>query len=251
SWMQTTVAALVCTSFTALCGCDSTWTTRSLPRRARLRRARDGEDLRVGAAVAATSALVAMPELAALCFLPEVLVFDLDDTLWEGDVDMTSGPPFRPEGGSDGLVTARDGDSLRMFQHAEEIFSWIEASGLRAAVASHTSQGPWAEVLLATLKTERGTSYSSIAAIKEMHRAETVANRSKAVHLRKIAQRAGCELHDMVFFDNMSHNVEDGESVHVTSCFTPQGLTWAKFLQCLQDFDSRALARATRSEAAG
>merc|ERR1712216_767043 len=106
-------------------------------------------------------------------------------------------------------------------------------NGHRAAVASHTGQPRWAESVLQMLRTARGTSFSAVASIKEMHRAETVANRSKAVHLSKIAARAGCELHEMVFFDNMQHNICDGESVRVTSCHTPQGLTWAKVAECL------------------
>eukprot|EP00933_Yihiella_yeosuensis_P041238 TRINITY_DN35651_c0_g1_i1.p1 TRINITY_DN35651_c0_g1~~TRINITY_DN35651_c0_g1_i1.p1 ORF type:complete len:292 (-),score=68.34 TRINITY_DN35651_c0_g1_i1:41-838(-) len=191
-----------------------------------------------------------------LCFLPEVFVFDLDDTLWRGDIDLTSGPPFLckgvPEAGKNGTekkpsgfqVWAKNGETLHPFPDVPDIFDWLEAGERRAAIASATGRGDWAEHLLRQLQTSRDTSFSSIASIKEMHRAETVANRSKAVHLRKIAQKAGCELCQMVFFDNMEHNIKDGESVGVTSCFTPDGLTWSKLRDSLLEFDRRALERA-------
>merc|ERR1711874_81239 len=115
---------------------------------------------------------------------------------------------------------------VTLFPDVAEIFEWLEASGHRAAIASHTGEPRWAEAALQTLKTSKGTSYSTIAPVKEMHRAETVSQRSKAVHLQRIASRAGCDPTDMLFFDNMQHNILDGQSIQVTSCFTPNGLTW-------------------------
>lgn len=179
-----------------------------------------------------------------LCFLPDVFVFDLDDTVWRGDIDLTTGPPFSVAEDAQGKVSAKDGDGVTPFPDVAEIFDWLEASGRRAAVASSTGRGDWAEKALQLLKTTRGTPWASIASVKEMHRAESVANRSKAVHLRRIAERSGCQPEDMLFFDNMPHNIEDGEGIQVTSCYTPGGLTWSSVHAGLVEFDRRALARA-------
>jgi len=172
--------------------------------------------------------------LESLCFLPEVFVFDLDDTLWKGDVDCTEGPPFRLNGQRE--LVARHGTGVTLFEDVPEIFEWLHGTGQRAAIASHTSTPDWADMALTLFKTATGVTYSKIAGVKEMHGA------SKTVHLTRIAKRAGCERQSMVFFDNMQYNIDDGEAVDVLSSFTPRGLTWDKFLECLIEFDRRAVA---------
>mmetsp|Transcript_4914 Transcript_4914/g.13730 ORF Transcript_4914/g.13730 Transcript_4914/m.13730 type:complete len:246 (+) Transcript_4914:122-859(+) len=183
--------------------------------------------------------------LEGLCFCPEAFVFDLDDTLWRGDVDLTAGPPFPVDGRA---VVAKDGQGLELFPDVPQIFDWLDAGGRRAAVASSTGRGEWADRLLQLLQTGGGVPFAQVAAVREMHRAESVANRSKAIHLKRIAERLGCQPHDLLFFDNMAHNIEDGESIGVTSCYTPAGLTWASVASGLVEFDRRALARAAAGE---
>eukprot|EP00931_Biecheleriopsis_adriatica_P089897 TRINITY_DN63969_c0_g1_i1.p1 TRINITY_DN63969_c0_g1~~TRINITY_DN63969_c0_g1_i1.p1 ORF type:complete len:223 (+),score=44.13 TRINITY_DN63969_c0_g1_i1:67-735(+) len=183
----------------------------------------------------------------SLCFVPKVFVFDLDDTLWEGDVDRSGGPPFVVKEGARQQLTSNAGSGVVLFPDVVGIFGWLEAGDHRAAIASHTGEPRWAEAALKILKTEQGTAFHTIAPVKEMHRAETVAQRSKAVHLRKIAERSGCDPTEMVFFDNMEHNIADGESIEVTSCFTPDGLTWESIALTLAEYDRRALERAAAS----
>merc|ERR1712232_799071 len=70
--------------------------------------------------------------------LPNVLVFDLDDTVWRGDLDRTAGPPI-VLGDEQKLVTA-DGTFVTPFADVPDIFSWIEERGHVAALASAGGQ---------------------------------------------------------------------------------------------------------------
>lgn len=170
-------------------------------------------------------------KLDALPCLPEVVVFDLDDTVWDGDIDMTSGPPFRLKKQK---VEAKKGDSVSLFRDTSEIFGWLQARGVRAAVASHTSTPRWAEAALQLLKTEpAGVSFAMVAGIKEMHGA------SKNKHLTKIASRAGCTTADLVFYDNARQNIVDGEAIGVVSVHTPYGLSWESFAEGFVEFNRR------------
>lgn len=179
-----------------------------------------------------------------LCFVPQAFVFDLDDTLWEGDVDRCGGPPFTVEDGETRRLHSKAGSGLALFPDVVDIFNWLEASELRGAIASHTGEAPWAESALQALKTAGGKTFSAVAPVKQMFRADAVAQRSKAVHLQRIADKLGCDPREMVFFDNMEHNVLDGESIDVTSVFTPDGLNWSSMATSLVEFDRRALERA-------
>jgi len=195
-----------------------------------------GEAGRLPAAITSDHGRAAVNQLRSLCFLPEVLVFDLDDTLWEGDIDRTAGPPFKPGGG--GLLQSKKGCSkVTLFRDVPEIMEWLREDRIRGAVASHTSTPRWADSALTLLRTSGGADLMSVCGIRECHGAR------KTVHLEKIATRAGCHPSEMVFFDNMRYNVQDGEAVQVTSCYTPDGLSWEKVVECLIEFDRRATRR--------
>lgn len=182
-------------------------------------------------AVRSAHGRAAAEKLDTMSSFPAVFVFDLDDTLWDGDIDMTSGPPFRIKARK---IEAKKGDSVSLFRDVPEIFAWLQARNLRAAVASHTSTPRWAEAALQMLKIDpAAVSFAMVAGIKEMHGA------SKNVHLRRIASRAGCDLADMVFYDNARFNIVDGEEAGVVSCHTPYGLSWESFVEGLTDFSQR------------
>lgn len=47
----------------------------------------------------------------------------------------------------------------------------------------------------------------------------------RSVHLSAIARKAGCELHEMLFFDNQQNNIDVGDRIRVTSILTPEGVS--------------------------
>lgn len=179
--------------------------------------------------VTSKAGMDALKKIEVLLYLPEVFVFDLDDTLWEGDLDTTTGPPFCLK--EDGLIEAKNGDSVCLFKEVMEIFDWLDSCCYKAAIASHTTTPHWAEGVLKSLQTSRGAKYTSVASVLEMHGAQ------KSVHMKRIAHRCRVNTQDMVFLDNMDYNIQDGRSAGVVSCHTPDGLCWKKMTECLVEFD--------------
>jgi len=184
--------------------------------------------------VSSAHGLSAVRQIEGLPILPKVFIFDLDDTVWEGDIDMTGGPPFLSTG--EGLVASKKGGSVHLFRDVLEIFGWLHEREHRAAVASHTSTPRWAETALSLLQTCRGATLAGIAGVKEMHGA------CKTQHLKRIATRVGCCPEDMVFFDNAYFNIVAGDEAQVTSCHTPRGLSWNSFAAGCAAFAARAVA---------
>lgn len=191
--------------------------------------------------------VLAEQELAVLSTLPSIVVFDLDDTLWVGDIDMTTGPPFRTDGR--GLpVLAKvggHGDKVVPFPHVPEVFDWLEANSIKAAVSTHSWKPEWAAEVLDILETSGGTKFSDLLVAPI---GKEVQKKSKDVHLKALAAASGCACEDMVFFDDKDHNVKDGRKAGVVSCtVTSEGLTWDKFVQCLRDFEQKRTGNAESS----
>jgi magnesium-dependent phosphatase 1 len=183
--------------------------------------------------------LQAEQELALLDVLPSVIVFDLDDTVWVGDVDMTSGPPFKTDGRGLPILAQKGGhgDKLVPFPDVPEVFDWIEQKGLKVVVSTHTYKPEWANEVLSLLETTQGTLYSDLLTIPL---GKEVQKKTKDVHLKALAASLGCACSDMVFFDDKEGNVKDGTRVGVTSCITADGLSWANFVECLTRFAQKA-----------
>lgn len=182
---------------------------------------------------------IAEQELASLSILPSIAVFDLDDTVWVGDIDMTSGPPFRTDGRGLPILAKNGGhgDKIVPFPDVPEIFDWLEAHEMKVAVSTHTFKPSWAEEALSLMETARGTKYTDLLVCPI---ASEVQRKNKDVHMRAIAVGTGCECQDMVFFDDKDHNVKDGRRAGTVSCMVASdGLTWDKFVQCMREFEQK------------
>lgn len=188
-----------------------------------------------GGLTASEQGLQAEQELALLDVLPTVIVLDLDDTVWVGDVDMTSGPPFKTDGRGLPILAQKGGhgDKLVPFPDVPEIFDWIEEKGLKVVVSTHTYKPEWANEVLSLLETTRGTPFSALLTIPI---GKEVQKKTKDVHLKSLAAALGCECSDMVFFDDKENNASDGSKVGATSSTTADGLSWAHFVDCLKRF---------------
>merc|ERR1712151_953970 len=77
--------------------------------------------------------LKAEEQLGSLSVLPSVVVFDIDDTLWCGDVDLTTGPPWKQEGRGLPVFAAKSGhgDKLIPFPDVPEVMDWLEIQGIK------------------------------------------------------------------------------------------------------------------------
>ncbi|CAK0865530.1 unnamed protein product, partial [Prorocentrum cordatum] len=61
---------------------------------------------------------------------------------------------------------------------------------------------------------------------------------SKQGHLRTIARKVGCELEDMIFFDNEPYNCDNVCQLGVTCIFCPGGVTDKVWRTALESFPS-------------
>lgn len=206
-------------------------------------------------------------KLAQLRVLPKCVVFDLDDTLWIGDVDCTYGPPFSAHAststatagaksnkslstpgiqGTD-VVYDRSGTrghpALRLFPEVFAILNWIESKhpDMVMAVASRTTEPAWAAKALSVLTTAQGTPLSTLVRCSECR------NVNKQNHLLAISKKLQIHLKDMVFYDNLYYNISDVEGLpivepgqktpkrnrKVVSVYTPRGLNWENFVEGL------------------
>merc|ERR1712194_373155 len=163
--------------------------------------------------------------------LPSVVVFDIDDTLWCGDVDLTTGPPWKQEGRGLPVFAAKSGhgDKLIPFPDVPEVMDWLEIQGIKVAVCTHTSRPSWATGVFDVLTTTAGTSYTDVFAVPIDLKVKT---KDKDVHLRELATKLECPCDDMIFFDDKEHNVRCGRKAGCTSVCTPPGLSWDLFVQC-------------------
>ncbi|ORX67671.1 hypothetical protein DL89DRAFT_269434, partial [Linderina pennispora] len=95
-----------------------------------------------------------IPELEALGwdprkeeaeFLPELIVFDLDFTLWSCWIDThTNGPPYRLA--ANNKVKDRYGDTMELFSDVPRVLDLImQLPNTRIGIASRTDRAEWAK----------------------------------------------------------------------------------------------------------
>mmetsp|Transcript_18046 Transcript_18046/g.31111 ORF Transcript_18046/g.31111 Transcript_18046/m.31111 type:complete len:189 (-) Transcript_18046:380-946(-) len=154
--------------------------------------------------------------LANCSTLPSLVVFDLDDTFWEGDVEATEGPPFK-QGGPAHLLDKSSG-RLSLFKDVPSILEALFESKVGIAVASRTSRPRWAEVALKELNFGGSSVHARCACL-------AWGFSSKTNHFAHIRQKTGVEFRDMVFFDNEHWNIVDVSRLGVFSAYCPRGLS--------------------------
>ncbi len=69
--------------------------------------------------------------LSEIDILPKAVVFDLDDTLWGGEVDRTGGPPFVRQDARHS-VQCRQRVPVRLFDEVPRIFDHLFDHGIPA-----------------------------------------------------------------------------------------------------------------------
>ncbi|CEL91851.1 unnamed protein product [Vitrella brassicaformis CCMP3155] len=172
--------------------------------------------------------------IRSLSCLPELIVLDLDDTLWVGDIDYTEGPPFKRR--SNDSITDRRGNVFRLCPDAIRVLDVCVDLKIRIAIASRTTTPRWAEHALQLYQLSSGQSVASVAPIREMYQG------SKQRHLNQIVRKSGVDRERTVFYDNEYWNITDVSEIGILSIYTPRGLTWAKFCEGLWLHEEQQMA---------
>ncbi|CAH1269164.1 Hypp4111 [Branchiostoma lanceolatum] len=105
---------------------------------------------------------------------PELLVLDVDWTLWPFHTDMDVSPPFKKD--SSGEVTDSRGKTIQPFPDVPRILDWLKGNGYTLALASRTWAPSDMERLLILLDWNKYFSY------KEIYKGTKTKHFSKYVH---------------------------------------------------------------------
>jgi len=155
--------------------------------------------------------------------MPEIVVFDLDFTLWDcgGTWCDCLSPPFSGEG--DRVYDAY-GRHVHLYQDVHSILDELDVLDIPMALASRTERPDWARQLLDRL------------GIRDRFVYEEIFPNSKTRHLNNIRQSSGAELDRMLFFDDEMRNLHDLRPLGVQCVFVSNGLTEQLYRQGLDLF---------------
>lgn len=153
---------------------------------------------------------------------PDVIVFDLDDTLWAGEVDCTGGPPFSRHGKLRHTIFCQRRRPVTLFHDVPDIFDELTDHGIGIAYASRTWEPEWAKdaLRLFTCGKQRVVDMWTVAT------GHSWGDCSKTSHLSEISRQLALPFSSMVFLDNETRNIRDVAPLGATCGFCPDGLSW-------------------------
>lgn len=151
--------------------------------------------------------------------MPQLVVFDLDFTLWQPELyQLSSGPPFTQS--SDGCVLTARGERLDLFPAARGALAELGDANVPVAIASRASEREWALEIMRLLRVDERRTVADIVGGAPV----VIQGGSKTKHLKHIAHETGVPLSEMVFFDNERTNIQDVEKLGPTCVYCPRGL---------------------------
>lgn len=158
--------------------------------------------------------------------LPELIVFDLDFTLWDcgGTYCDCLTPPFLAPGGA---VQDRSGRIVELYSDVWAILDYCDSKGIAMALASRTEEPVWARQLLDLL------------AVTDRFGLAEIYPSSKLQHFAALQESSGIDFQAMLFFDDEQRNIVEVETLGVTSIYVPSGMTQDVFDDGLARFAGR------------
>ena len=155
---------------------------------------------------------------------PQLVVFDLDFTLWDCGglwVDCAA-HPFRENGS--GQVVDSAGRILKLYEDVIGILDWLEDQSILMGLASRTERPAWACNLL------------DLFAIRNRFHFSEIYPGSKITHFKQLREDSGLEFADMIFFDDESRNVEEVGSLGVYTVGVRNGMNDQLFRVAMKNF---------------
>ncbi|KAA0193670.1 Magnesium-dependent phosphatase 1 [Fasciolopsis buskii] len=159
-------------------------------------------------------------------FLPQLIVFDLDYTLWPFWCDTHIYPPVYKKQGA--LYNA-DGTQIHIYPDSESILRCIHAHpGVKLACASRTAEISIAKRLLNLLQWDQLFDYVEIYP------------GSKVNHFERLHNLTGIPYNRMMFFDDENRNVTEVRRLGVHSYLVSRGMSLAAFESALRQFEANS-----------
>ncbi len=154
---------------------------------------------------------------------PQLIVFDLDFTLWDCGgrwIDCTEWP-FEER---DGRIFDRVGSEFRLYPEVREILDELEEADCQLALASRTTQPNWANWVLETWR------------LRERFHYHEIYPSSKVQHFEQLRCASSCLYEEMLFFDDEERNIIEVAALGVTAIHVRNGLDRETFRQALTQY---------------
>ena len=206
-------------------------------------------------------------------YLPQMIVFDLDATLWTPELYEMSGSPFTKTfhsstsssskanlkstsdisssyyPGDGGIIKDRRGRVIDLFPEARKVLFQLATNEryqtIQLALASRTEYPRWAREVMRLIKiTEDKTMYDIFPL-----RYQQIYPGCKKTHFRTLHTESGnIPYNEMIFFDDWDLNVREVGQLGVIGVYNPHGLTEAKFQEGLNKYKTNAKLRKESDE---
>ncbi|XP_074645427.1 magnesium-dependent phosphatase 1-like [Tubulanus polymorphus] len=141
---------------------------------------------------------------------PDLIVFDLDYTLWPFWVDSHHSPPFRKE--SNGFVYDAYRSRVHYFPDVPRILEDLHEKGYTLGVASRTGAIEEAKSLMTLFDWNKYFTYQEIYP------------GSKVNHFKRFKEKSGLKYENMLFFDDEYRNIAEVSKLGVTCILADSGV---------------------------
>ncbi|KAL0568951.1 hypothetical protein V5O48_013019 [Marasmius crinis-equi] len=141
--------------------------------------------------------------------MPELVVFDLDYTLWDMFIDIDVTGPLHRKKSTLNEIRDRDGQPISLYKDVPEILHRLKKAGVKIAVASRSTTPELAKRALELLLVPPppGSDELPQRAIDFFIQLEIYPT-SKLMHFGRIHEATGIPYNKMVFFDDDLSNQE-------------------------------------------
>ncbi|KAL3661994.1 hypothetical protein V7S43_012803 [Phytophthora oleae] len=175
-------------------------------------------------------------------YIPELVVFDLDFTMWFPAMDELHNDKINKDPVT-GDVTDAIGWQVHFYPEIHSVLSVLKTDpqfrNTKIGVASRTEEIDTAKKVLSLMGVELRGEDGVVVAKKPLgHIADyvTVFPGSKTTHFKQLKEQSGVEFEEMLFNDDDMENVHDVGALGVVCSHCPEGLTVASWLQGMEDF---------------
>ncbi|KAJ3974918.1 magnesium-dependent phosphatase-1 [Lentinula raphanica] len=173
--------------------------------------------------------------------LPNLVVFDLDYTLWDLWIDTHVTGPLHRDKNNVNEVLDKYNRPISFYEHIPQILHRLRTAGVTFAAASRTSAPTLAcSALNLLLVPPMDGSGSKEGPVKDMKAIEIVTqvHSSKLTHFKRLHQKTGIAYSEMLFFDD-EHRNREVEELGVTFHLVRDGLDDRTFERGIAEWRKR------------